>query len=72
MDEGDTSALALNAREKRADIVRLHPGARQIRVDSGHAIPLEKPDAVVAAMREVLAMEQETGREAAAGEQPWK
>lgn len=70
--EADRSARALDAREKRADIVRLHPGARQIRVDSGHAIPLEKPGAVVAAIGEVLAQEQETGREAATGERPWK
>lgn len=50
----ETSALARDANAKRSDIVRLHPGAKQVWVDSGHAIPLEKPDAVIAAIREVL------------------
>lgn len=37
----DTSELARDANAKRADIVRLHPGAKQVWVDSGHAIPLK-------------------------------
>lgn len=51
----ETSALARDANAKRVDIARLHPGARQVWVDSGHGIPLEKPEAVIAAIREVLA-----------------
>ncbi len=50
----ETSALARDANAKRIDIVRLHPGAEQVWVDSGHGIPLEKPDAVVAAIHAVL------------------
>lgn len=51
-----TSELARDANAKRVDIARLNPGAKQVWVDSGHAIPLEKPEAVVAAIREVLAI----------------
>lgn len=54
MDE--TSELARDANAKRVDIARLNPGAKQVWVDSGHAIPLEKPEAVVAAIHEVLAI----------------
>lgn len=46
------STLADDANEKRQDIVRLYPGSKQIWVDSGHAIPLEKPESVVAVIRE--------------------
>jgi pimeloyl-ACP methyl ester carboxylesterase len=48
------SEIAEDAAEKRLDIARLHPGSKQIWVDSGHGIPLENPDAVIAAIREVL------------------
>lgn len=48
------SPLADDANAKRKDLARLYPGARQIWVDSGHGIPLEKSEAVVAAIREVL------------------
>lgn len=51
----ETSELARFANEKRADIARLYPGSRQIWVDSGHGIPLEKPEAVVSAIRAALA-----------------
>lgn len=51
----ETSEMARDANAKRADIVRLHPGAKQVWVDSGHGIPLEKPGDVVAGIREVLA-----------------
>ena len=57
----EKSALAIDANEKRKDIVRLHPGAKQIWVDSGHAIPLEKPGAVIQAIREAL-RESRSGR----------
>lgn len=50
----ETSELARDANAKRVDIARLHPGAKQVWVDGGHAIPLEKPEAVVAAVHEVL------------------
>ena len=50
----ETSELARDANAKRSDIVHLHPGAKQVWVDSGHAIPLEKPDAVIATIHEVL------------------
>jgi pimeloyl-ACP methyl ester carboxylesterase len=49
-----TSKLAQFANEKRVDIARMYPGSKQIWVDSGHAIPLEKPEAVVAAIRAAL------------------
>ena len=51
----ETSELARFSNEKRVDIVRLYPGAKQLWVESGHAIPLEKPEAVVEAIRSVLA-----------------
>ncbi|MDX2289706.1 MAG: alpha/beta fold hydrolase [Hyphomicrobiaceae bacterium] len=50
----ETSAIARDANAKRVDIARLHPGSKQVWVDSGHARPLEKPMAVVDAIREVL------------------
>lgn len=50
----DTSDLAQDANEKRRAIATLYPGATQIWVDSGHGIPLEKPEAVIAAIREAL------------------
>ena len=46
------SPLADDANEKRRDIARLYPGSKQIWVDSGHSIPLEKPESVIAAIRE--------------------
>lgn len=50
----ETSELARDGNAKRIDILRLNPGARQVWVDSGHAIPLEKPEAIVGAIREIL------------------
>lgn len=50
----DTSALADDANAKRRDIAGLYPGSTQIWVDSGHAIPLEAPDSVVAAIQAAL------------------
>lgn len=46
--------VADDANAKRKDIARLYPGSKQIWVDSGHGIPLEKPEMVVAAIREAL------------------
>jgi|CXWL01.1.fsa_nt_gi pimeloyl-ACP methyl ester carboxylesterase len=54
----NTSALADDANEKRQDIARLYPDAKQIWVDSGHGIPLENPESVISAIREVLPKEQ--------------
>ena len=50
----EKSTVADDANAKRKDIARLYPGSKHIWVDSGHAIPLEKPEAVVAAIREAL------------------
>ncbi len=43
-----------HANRLRSDLVNLYPGARQVWVDSGHAMPLEAPEAVVSAIRRVL------------------
>ena len=48
---GASSALAEDVRQKRADFAHLYPGSTQVWVDSGHGIPLEKPEAVVQAIR---------------------
>lgn len=48
----EKSPLADDANAKRKDIARLYPGSKQIWVDSGHVIPLEKPEAVISAIRE--------------------
>jgi pimeloyl-ACP methyl ester carboxylesterase len=50
----EKGALADDANEKRKDIARLYPGSVQIWVDSSHGIPLEKPEAVIAAIRQIL------------------
>lgn len=50
----EKSTVADDANAKRRDIARLYPGSKQIWVDSGHAIPLEKPEAIAAAIREAL------------------
>lgn len=50
----EKSSVADDANAKRKDIARLYPGSKQIWVESGHGIPLEKPEAVVAAIREAL------------------
>lgn len=51
----ERSALASDANAKRAALAGLYPGARQVWVDSGHAMPLERPQAVLDAIREALA-----------------
>lgn len=51
----ESSDLARFANEKRVDIARMYPGAKQTWVDGGHSIPLEKPQAVVDAIRAALA-----------------
>lgn len=52
----EKSKLADDANEKRKDIARLYPNSKQIWVDSGHGIPLEKPESVVSVIREVLTL----------------
>lgn len=47
------SDLAQDAYEKRVDLARLYPGATVGWVESGHGIPLEKPGAVIDAIRAV-------------------
>lgn len=56
------SPLADDANAKRADIARLYPGSKQIWVDSGHGIPLEKPQSVIAAIREALAQQKKSAQ----------
>lgn len=46
------SEIADDANEKRKDVARLYPNSKQIWVDSGHAVPLEKPDAIIEAIYE--------------------
>lgn len=50
----ETSDLARFANEKRVEIAGMYPGSKQIWVESGHAIPLEKPEAVIGAIRSAL------------------
>jgi pimeloyl-ACP methyl ester carboxylesterase len=54
----EKTELADYTNEKRKDIARLYPGSRQIWVDSGHGIPLKKPESVVCAIREVIKLTQ--------------
>lgn len=54
----ETSDLAKFSNEKRLDIARMYPGSQQVWVPSGHGIPLDKPEAVVAAIRSALAQAQ--------------
>lgn len=54
----ERSDLADDANEKRAALASLYPGAKRVWVDSGHGIPLEKPEAVTAAIREALDRER--------------
>lgn len=48
-------ALAGEAHRRRAELASLYPGSTQVWVDSGHGIPLEKPDAVIDAVRDATA-----------------
>ncbi len=51
----ESSDLARFSNELRQDIARLYPHAKQVWVDSGHAIPLEKPEAIVNAISAAMA-----------------
>lgn len=48
------SPLADDANRKRAALAGLYPGTTQVWVDSGGGIRLEKPDAVLAAIRDAI------------------
>lgn len=48
-----TSALADDANEKRKDLTRLYPGAKQIGVERSHGILLDNLQPVILATREV-------------------
>ncbi len=48
-----------DAKEKRIDIARLYPGSKQIWIDTGHDIPMEKPESVISAIHEVLMLVQQ-------------
>lgn len=50
----ESSKLADYANKLRKDIKNLYPNSKQIWVDSGHVIPLEKPEAVISAIKEAL------------------
>jgi pimeloyl-ACP methyl ester carboxylesterase len=50
----EKSPLADDANAKRQDIAWLYPGSEQIWVESGHGIPLDKPEAVISAIRKAL------------------
>ena len=47
------SELADDSNAKRIDLARLYPNAEVIWVDSGHAIPYEKPESVIEAIKSV-------------------
>lgn len=47
----EKSELADYSNELRKDITRLYPDSKQIWVDSGHNIPLEKPEIVIDSIR---------------------
>lgn len=46
-----STPTARDSNKKRAELVTLYPNATQVWVDSGHGIPLERPEAVVEAVR---------------------
>jgi pimeloyl-ACP methyl ester carboxylesterase len=50
----EKSELADYTNEKRKDIVRLYPGAKQVWVDSGHSMPHDSPESVIEAIRKIL------------------
>jgi pimeloyl-ACP methyl ester carboxylesterase len=54
VDKRDNDVVK-QANRKRADFVRLYPQGRQQWVESGHSIQSDKPEVVIAAIREILA-----------------
>lgn len=53
-ETNNSSEFSKDVAEKRRDIARLYPGSKQIWVDGGHNIPLENPDATIAAIRAAI------------------
>lgn len=53
-DRVTDDAYVQDTQEKRLDLLRMYPQAKIIWVDSGHGIPLEKPDAVIDAVLDAL------------------
>lgn len=51
--EDPNSRLEKDILEKKKDFLRLYPGATQIWVKGGHAIPLNSPEVVIEAIRKV-------------------
>ncbi|HOE42321.1 MAG TPA: alpha/beta fold hydrolase [Rhodoferax sp.] len=49
-----SNPMSEHGKQLRSSLVNLYPGGRQVWVDSGHAMPLEAPEAVVSAIRRVL------------------
>jgi pimeloyl-ACP methyl ester carboxylesterase len=56
---GEKGEFADDVNEKRKDVARLYPGSQQVWVDSGHGIPLEKPETVIAAIKQVLSIKKQ-------------
>lgn len=51
----DSSTItARDSNQKRVDLMSRYPNATQVWVDSGHGIPLEKPEAVIDAVRAAM------------------
>ena len=48
------STLANDSNVKRIDMINLYPTSEQYWIDSGHAIPYEKPEAVIEAIKHVV------------------
>jgi pimeloyl-ACP methyl ester carboxylesterase len=54
VDKRDSDVVK-HANNKRADFARLYPQGRQQWVESGHNVQTEKPEVVIAAIRDILA-----------------
>jgi len=61
-EAGGDSPAERHAAALRRDIAALYPGATQVWVDSGHGIPLEKPQAVIDAVRAAIAAARATSQ----------
>ena len=57
-DRVSTDAYIRDTQDKRQDLLRLYPQAKVVWVDSGHVIPLEKPEAVIEAIQQAIAAHQ--------------
>lgn len=60
--DGAGTAIAAFDNGKRADFARLYPQAALRDIGSGHMIPLEKPQAVVEAVEEVIRKAEQARR----------